>query len=88
MKYTVEVKDEHGKTHQFETVKSTRDEQKSLNDFILDALSISEDKRRLPFVIQCPNGVEVYPSIKMKFENHGSPILGDKLEAMAVSWRD
>jgi hypothetical protein len=32
--------------------------------------------------------LEVYPSIKMKFENYGSPILGDKLEAMHITWRD
>ena len=55
---------------------------------ILEAF-ISEDKRELPVKIQCPNGLEVEPSsIKMKFENYGSPILGDKLEAMQHHWRD
>lgn len=33
-------------------------------------------------------GLEVFPSIKMKFENYGSSLLGDKLEAMHVTWRD
>lgn len=68
--------------------RSTSDEEKNLNDFILNCLSVSEDKRKLPFIIQCPNGLEVFPSIKMKFENFGSPMLGDDLEAMAVTWRD
>ena len=49
---------------------------------------MKEDKRKLPFLTQCPNGLEVYPSIKMKFENYGSALLGDKLEAMHVTWRD
>ena len=71
-----------------DVVRSSSDEPKNLNDFILEALSISEDKRQLPFLIQCPNGLEVHPSIKMKFENYGSPLTGDKLEAMMVTWRD
>ena len=29
---------------------------------------------------------EVYPSLKMKFENYGSPMLGDKLEAMMITY--
>ncbi len=43
--------------------------QKTINDFIKELQSISADKRELPLIIQCPNGLEVYPSIKMKFEN-------------------
>jgi hypothetical protein len=39
-------------------------------------------------LIQCPNELEVFPSLKMKFENYGSPLLGDKIEAMMVTWRD
>ena len=66
---------------------SYSDTHNTLNDFIIEALQISDDKKRLPLTIQCPNGLEVYPSIKMKFENYGSPILGDKLEAMSISWR-
>lgn len=65
---------------------SYSDTHNTLNDFIIEALQISNDKKRLPLIIQCPNGLEVYPSIKMKFENYGSPILGDKLEAMSISW--
>ena len=88
MKVKVEVTDEAGNVQQYVVSSSSSSEDKSLNDFILEALRISEDKRKLPLKTQCPNGLEVYPSIKMKFENYGSPILGDKLEAMHITWRD
>ena len=29
-----------------------------------------------------------YPTVKMKFENYGSPLLGDKIEAMVITWKD
>lgn len=88
MKLELKITDEHGNEHLYNIVQSSSDEPKNLNDFILEALSISEDKRQLPFLTQCPNGLEVYPSIKMKFENYGNPLLGDKLEAMMVTWRN
>ena len=87
MEYNVKITDESGKSIEYVISRSSFDEKKSLNHFILEALQISEDKRKLPFIIQCPNGLEVYPSIKMKFKDYGSPLLGDKLEAMLVSWR-
>ena len=86
MKYKVTITDENGNEHLYNVSRSSASEDKSLNDFILEALQISEDKRKLPLKIQCPNGLEVYPSIKMKFENYGSPILGDKIEAMHITW--
>ena len=58
----------------------------TINDFIKDLQRISADKRELPLVIICPNGLEVAPKIKMKFENFGSPLAGDKLEKMIISW--
>ena len=88
MKYKVQIIDEAGNISQYNVSRSSSSEDKSLNDFILEALQISEDKRKLPLKTQCPNGLEVYPSIKMKFENFGSPLLGDKLEAMHITWRD
>jgi len=88
MKYEVKITDEHGNEHLYNVVRSSSDEPNNLNDFILRALSISEDKRQLPFLIQCPNELEVFPSLKMKFENYGSPLLGDEIEAMMVTWRD
>ena len=88
MEYKVQITDENGNEHLYNVSRSSSSEDKSLNDFILEALQISEDKRKLPLKIQCPNGLEVYPSIKMKFENYGSPILGDKIEAMHITWWD
>ena len=88
MKYEFKITDEAGNVFLYDVSRSSSGEEKSLNDFILDALQISEDKRKLPLKTQCPNGLEVYPSIKMKFENYGSPLLGDKLEAMHITWRD
>lgn len=88
MEYKVQITDEVGNVHQYVISSNSSYEDKSLNDFILEALQVSEDKRKLPLKTQCPNGLEVYPSIKMKFENYGSPILGDKLESMHITWRD
>lgn len=88
MKYKLTITDENGNEHLYNVSRSSSSEEKSLNDFILEALQISEDKRKLPLKTQCPNGLEVYPSIKMKFKNYGSSLLGDKLEAMYITWRD
>ena len=88
MEYKVQITDEAGNIRQYNVSRSSSSEDKSLNDFIIEALQISEDKRKLPLKTQCPNGLEVYPSIKMKFENYGNPLLGDKIEAMMITWRD
>ena len=60
----------------------------TIDRFIKQLQSISEDKRKLPLIIVCPNGLEVEPKIKMKFENNGSSILGDKLESMVITWQN
>lgn len=88
MEYKVQITDEYGNTKEYNVSTNPYGEEKSLNNFILEALQISEDKRKLPLKMQCPNGLEVYPSIKMKFENYGSPLLGDELEAMHITWHD
>lgn len=88
MNLKLKIIDNEGKEHSYNIEKSEPGEEKNLNDFILNALSISEDKRKLPLKILCPNDLEVYPSIKMKFKNYGSSLLGDELEAMHISWRD
>jgi hypothetical protein len=41
----------------------------TINDFIKQLQRISEDKRKLPLVIDCPNGLEVDPKIKMRWDN-------------------
>lgn len=60
----------------------------TINKFIERLQQISEDKRELPLVVICPNGLEVDPNIKMKFENFGSSLSGDKLEKMVITWQD
>jgi uncharacterized protein YrzB (UPF0473 family) len=55
MRFELKITDEHGNEQSYNIVGSSDGEPKNLNDFILNALSISEDKRQLPFLIQCPN---------------------------------
>ena len=87
-KLELKITDEQGNEHLYNVVRSSSDEPKNLNDFILEALSVSEDKRKLPLLIQCPNELEVFPSLKMKFQNYDNSLLGGKLEAIMVTWRD
>lgn len=61
---------------------------KTINDFIRELQSISPEKRELPLITLAPNGLEVPPQIKMKFENFGSSLNGDELEAMIITWED
>jgi hypothetical protein len=60
----------------------------TVNDFIKELQMISSDKRESDIRITCPNGLEVEPKIKMKFENFGSPLLGDEFECMIITWQD
>lgn len=60
----------------------------TIDTFIKELQSISEDKRKLPLVTYAPNGLKCSPSIKMQFDGNGSPILGDKLIEMVITWRD
>jgi len=57
----------------------------TINKFIERLQQISEDKRELPLVVICPNGLEVDPNIKMMF---GRSIFGDKVEKMVITWQD
>ena len=61
---------------------------KNINDFIKALQAISPDKRELPLVIDCPNGLEVHPSIKMRFKD-GTFLTPDaQVEKMVITWRD
>ena len=60
----------------------------TINKFIKELQKISKEKRELPLVITCPNGLQVEPKIKMQFKNFGSPLLDDKLEKILITWRD
>lgn len=60
---------------------------KTIDDFIKELQRISEDKRKLPLVIQCPNGELTSPSIKMMWDE---PLMMFEKEPdkMIISWRD
>jgi len=51
---------------------------RTINEFIEELKKISPEKRELPLVIDCPNGLEVEPQIKMRWENP-SEILSKQL---------
>jgi hypothetical protein len=87
MKIEVKITDENGNEHLYNVVPSADDEQKNLNDFILKAILVSEDKRKLPLLISAPNSQETFPSIKMKYGGNGNPFLNE-IEALIITWRD
>jgi hypothetical protein len=59
---------------------------KTIDDFIKELQRISENKRKLPLVIQCPNGELTSPSIKMMWDE---PIeMFEKEPDKIISWKD
>ena len=60
---------------------------KTIDDFIKELQMISENKRKLPLVIQCPNGELTSPSIKMVWDNE-SQVLVHGPDKMIITWRD
>lgn len=54
----------------------------NINDFIKKLQTISEDKRELPLVIVCPNGLQVEPQIKMLKKDNG---LWGEVEKMIIT---
>ena len=60
---------------------------KTIDDFIKELQRISEDKRKLPLVVQCPNGELTSPSIKMMWDE---PLMMFEKEPdkMIITWRD
>jgi len=62
---------------------------RTIDDFIRKLQAISEDKRKLPLVIDCPNGLEVFPSIKMRWDDQYNGVLsGNPPDKMVITWRD
>lgn len=59
----------------------------SIDDFIKELQRISPDKRKLPLVVYCPNGLEVYPSIKMKFKEGTFLTKNAEVEKMVINWQ-
>ena len=60
---------------------------KTINDFIKELQAISPDKRELPLVIDCPNGLETYPSIKMRWDDQINMLSGKPVDKMVITWR-
>jgi hypothetical protein len=57
---------------------------KTVDDFIRELQSISENKRKLPIVIVRPNGSSVYPKIKMRAKAWMTP--QQEIEMMVITW--
>jgi hypothetical protein len=61
---------------------------KTIDDFIKELQRISEDKRKLPLVIQCPNGELTSPSIKMMWDNPFETLTLEKgPDKMIIDWK-
>lgn len=60
---------------------------KTVNQFIEELQRISEDKRKLPLVVQCPNGELTSPSIKMVWDDP-LEMMERSPDKMFISWRD
>jgi hypothetical protein len=61
--------------------------EKSINDFIKELKAISPEKRKLPLVINCPNGMQVYPQIKMQFTDDIMFTKDSKVGKMVITWK-
>jgi len=57
----------------------------TIDDFIKELLRISEDKRKLPLVIDCPNGLEVFPQVKMRWDQP-LEMLEKPPDKMVITW--
>jgi hypothetical protein len=59
---------------------------KTIDDLIKELQSISEEKRKLPLVIDCPNGLEVYPSVKLRWDDPLS-MFEKGPDKMVITWQ-
>ncbi len=59
---------------------------KTIDDFIKELQMISEDKRKLPLVVLCPNGELTSPSIKMVQDNP-MEMMEKSPDKMIITWR-
>ena len=57
----------------------------TIDKFIKQLQAISEDKRKLPLVIDCPNGLQVAPQIKMRWDEL-LEMLEKKPDKMVITW--
>ncbi len=61
------------------------DKPKTINDFIKELQRISPDKRDLPLVIACPNGMTVYPKIKILWSDP-LDMFSKQPDKMIITW--
>lgn len=59
---------------------------KTIDDFIKELQRISENKRKLPLVIQCPNGELTIPTIKMVWDDPLT-MFEKEPDKMIISWK-
>ena len=59
----------------------------NIDEFIKELQQVSEEKRKLPLTIACPNGLMVEPKIKMKFKDGTMLTNKAEVEEMVVSWQ-
>jgi hypothetical protein len=59
----------------------------TINELIIQLSRISEEKRNLPLVIQCPNGELTSPSIKMMWDDPFD-MLDHGPDKMILTWKD
>jgi hypothetical protein len=55
----------------------------NVNDLIKELQSISENKRKMPVVVVCPNGLEVEPKIKLGMKDN---LLFGEVNRIVVTW--
>jgi hypothetical protein len=57
-----------------------------IDDFIKELQRISENKRKLPLVITCENGLQVKPQIKMQWKDDNMFAEGNEIVRMVITY--
>lgn len=60
-------------------------EEKTIDSFIKELKRISADKRKLLLVIDCANGLQVYPKIKMRWDEP-MEMMQKPPDKMVITW--
>lgn len=58
----------------------------TVDEFIHKLQQISEDKRKLPIIIICPNGITTSPTIKMVIKEGTMFTKEQEVEAMLITY--
>lgn len=59
---------------------------KSVNQFIKELERYDNDKMDIPVYITAPNKLDFAPSVKMIYGGLGSPLIGDQLESILITY--